>query len=123
VPLTDETSVLVVEIRPTPGRGPHQYDGRYLMRSADGNASMLHSNVVRAVMAASESPHKPFGPPESGFGYIHPFGAESGTGWFFGVQLVIAHLGGHPRSGQPWTPWIRPVDGADLVENSDPPSC
>jgi hypothetical protein len=91
VPLTKDASALVVEIRPTPGREPHQFKGRYLMRSADGNTAMLHSSVVRAVIATSDAPQKVLGPPDSGFGYIHPFGAESGSGWFFGLQLEFAH--------------------------------
>jgi hypothetical protein len=91
VALADDASALVVEIRPTPGRGPHQYKGRYLMRSADGNTFMVHSNVVQAVLAASGSPEKAFGPPESGFTTIHPFGGDSPAGWFFGLQLSMAH--------------------------------
>ena len=91
VPIADDSSALVIEVRPTPGRGPHQYKGRYWMRSADGNTFMLHTNVVQAVLAASGASEKAFGPRESGFTTIHPFGADSGAGWFFGLQLSMAY--------------------------------
>lgn len=90
VPVAETSSVIVVEIRPVPARGPHQYKGKYWMRSADGNTFMLHSSVVQAILASAGTSEQTFGPLTFGFGAIHPFGAED-TGWFFGVQLSMAH--------------------------------
>lgn len=91
IEVTGGRFVIVVEIRRASFGGPHQFRGKYGTRSSDGNTFMLHSSVVQAILADHGSTARSWTVPKEGFGTVTPFGAGGGTGWFFGVEISLAH--------------------------------